>query len=64
MASKVPVIVSNIDGPAELIQDGENGLLFESENYVDLADKILYLYNNKEKMGIMAKKCLRVCSRI
>lgn len=49
MASGVPVIASNIDGPAELISNGQNGLLFESENHIDLADKIMDLYNNKEK---------------
>lgn len=47
MASKVPVIVSNIDGPAELIKQGENGLLFESENANDLAETIKYLYEKK-----------------
>lgn len=55
MASKVPVIASNIDGPAELIKHEENGLLFESENHRDLAEKILYFYNNKEKMQILAE---------
>lgn len=48
MAAKVPVIASNIDGPAELITHGENGLLFKNENHSDLADQILYLYNNRK----------------
>lgn len=47
MASNLPVIASNISGSNDLISNGENGLLFESENVQDLADKIQYLYENK-----------------
>lgn len=56
MASRVPVIASNIDGPAELIQNNKTGLLFESENYEDLAEKILYMYNNRDKMENFSKE--------
>ena len=55
MTAGVPVIASNIDGPAELITHCKSGLLFESENHIDLADKILDLYNNKEKMNQLAQ---------
>ena len=55
MASKLPVIASNISGSAELIEHGKNGLLFESENHLDLAEKILFLYNNKEDMRRLAQ---------
>lgn len=55
MAAKIPVIASNIDGPAELITNGENGLLFEPENHSDLADKILYLDNDRNKMQYLTK---------
>ncbi len=60
IASKVPVIASNIDGPAELIKHEENGLLFESGNYQDLADKILYLYDNKEKMECLTQRAYQL----
>jgi len=43
MASGLPVIASNLDGPAELIQSGENGLLFQPENSEELAQQILKL---------------------
>lgn len=59
MAVGVPVIASNIDGPAELITSGENGLLFEGENSSDLADQILYLYNNREKMNYFAENAYK-----
>lgn len=59
MAAGLPIISSNVDGPAELIKNGENGLLFESENYLDLADKISYLYNNREEMSRLAHNAFK-----
>ncbi|MBV9220691.1 MAG: glycosyltransferase family 4 protein [Methylobacteriaceae bacterium] len=40
MAAGLPVIVANVDGPAELVQDGETGLRFEPGSDADLFDKI------------------------
>lgn len=59
MAAGLPVIASNIEGPAEIIQSGENGLLFENENYLDLADKITDLYQNRDKMNYLAKNAYK-----
>lgn len=42
------VIASKVDGIPEIIEDGVNGLLFENENHLQLAEKILFLKNNKE----------------
>ena len=39
-AAKVPVLVSNVGGPAEIIEYGKYGMIFKSENVDDLADKI------------------------
>lgn len=50
MASGLPVISSDIPGAKALIDDGDNGILFESENPEDLADKIHELHRNREKM--------------
>ncbi|HAT4119820.1 TPA: glycosyltransferase [Clostridium perfringens] len=47
IACKVPVIASNIDGPKEILKNGELGELFEKENYIDLAKKIIELINNE-----------------
>lgn len=47
-AMKVPLIGSRVDGIKEYITDGINGLLFENENVLDLAEKIEHLLNNKE----------------
>lgn len=43
----------------ELIEDGFNGLLYEAENYHDLAKKIEHLYKNKniaEKLGVNGRQ--------
>jgi len=50
MAAKVPVLVSNIDGPMEIIDSGKYGYYFEVGNEKDCAQKILNImedYNNK-----------------
>ncbi|OGI18016.1 MAG: hypothetical protein A2255_00520 [Candidatus Melainabacteria bacterium RIFOXYA2_FULL_32_9] len=55
MASGLPAIASNISGSNDIINPEENGLLFESENHTDLANKILELYNNQNKMHYLAQ---------
>lgn len=41
MAAKVPVLVSDIEGPMEIIDNGKYGYSFIGENSQDLAQKIL-----------------------
>jgi len=55
MASRLPIIASNISGSSDLIKHQKNGLLFESENHVDLAEKISYLYEHREEMELLAQ---------
>jgi len=50
MAANIPVIASDIDGPNEIIGNNEFGVLFKSEDYVDLADKIFYVIDNIDKI--------------
>lgn len=45
---KLPVIASNTEGPAELIQNGCNGLLVEPGNLVELANAMLKVKTNQE----------------
>ena len=40
MAAGVPVIASDVDGLIELLDHGRYGLLFRSDDYIDLANKI------------------------
>jgi glycosyltransferase involved in cell wall biosynthesis len=49
-----PVIGARSCGTIELVSDGFNGYLFEATDYEDLAEKIRYLYHNRDvakKMG-------------
>jgi len=46
MALGVPIIGPNLGGWSSIIEDGENGFLFEPENVDDLANKMKLLYDN------------------
>lgn len=49
-----PFIGSNIDGIDEIVQHGNDGLLFESGNSEDLKNKIITLINNKRLADSLA----------
>ncbi len=59
MASRKPIIASNIDGVPDLIENGYNGLLFESENIEDLAGKIKLLLSNKDLANKLSNNGLK-----
>ena len=46
LAANVPVLVSKNEGPEEIVDYGRCGFLFENGNVDDLAEKLLYIYNN------------------
>lgn len=50
MMGSIPVIGSNSGAIKELIDDNNNGLLFESGNYISLYKKIKYLYENRSEI--------------
>jgi glycosyltransferase involved in cell wall biosynthesis len=59
MACGKCIIASNVGGIPDVIEDGVDGLLFESENVEDLADKIITLLKDeklREDMGRAAKE--------
>jgi len=55
MACSKPIVASNVGGIPYLIDDGKNGLLFESENVQDLAGKLIFLLQNEEIRENMAQ---------
>ena len=59
MASGLPVIASNVGGSREVIEHGKNGILFESESYNDLAEKLALITLERckwSKMGILGRR--------
>ncbi len=48
MANGVPVIASNVGGVPEIIEDGKNGLLFETGDFEDLSCKITRVLKLKD----------------
>jgi glycosyltransferase involved in cell wall biosynthesis len=56
MASGKPLVASDVNGITEIVSG--TGILFEHENYTDLASKILGISNCRELYNEIAMKCL------
>ena len=48
MASKIPVVASNVGGLTNIIKNTKDGFLFEPRNPLSLKEKILLIYNSQE----------------
>lgn len=55
-ACGLPVIASRIGALADIVRDGETGLLFEPGNPHDLADKMAWVQAHPEQMAAMGRK--------
>ena len=49
MLEKKPVVATKSGGVTEIIKDGFNGLLYTSGNYKELAEKLKFLFYNRDK---------------
>lgn len=56
----IPVIATNIDGTNEEIYDGQNGYLVPVKDIDSFKEKILKLYEDKEKYSKMKSNCIKV----
>jgi glycosyltransferase involved in cell wall biosynthesis len=59
MAMSKPIVATNVGGIIEILKDGETGLLVPPKDPNILADKIIYLINNKNearRLGLNAKE--------
>lgn len=54
-ACGLPVIASRIGALADIVRDGETGLLFEPGNPRDLADKAAWALDNPDRMATMGR---------
>ena len=59
MMGQIPVIGSASGGTKELIQDNQNGLLFEPNNVEDLKEKIKYLADNRKEIKRLGENAYR-----
>lgn len=57
MACGLPVVASNIKGHRELVSDGETGMLYKSQDSMELQKKIMLMYENKVVWGNVQEKC-------
>jgi glycosyltransferase involved in cell wall biosynthesis len=55
-ACSKPIVASNLQGLKELIVDGETGLLFETGNFKQMAEKMVYLLNDNNKAAEIGMK--------
>ncbi|AZO94126.1 glycosyltransferase family 4 protein [Halocella sp. SP3-1] len=60
MVTKTPVVVSNVGGLAEFVEDDKNGLMVNPNNPHQLAGAILELIRNKEKSKEIAARGYRM----
>ena len=57
-----PVIVSDLGGAPELIENGKTGFIFKAYDKTDLKNKILNLYSNQELIDKMSESCIELSS--
>lgn len=63
IAAKLPVLVSNIEGPMEIIDNGRYGMSFESGNINDLADKLQLILEGGYDYGLIDKAYKHVAGK-
>ena len=60
MMHAVPCIVSDVVGTTAYIHDEEDGLVFSCENECELAEKIQWCVDNKDKLQCMGEKARKL----
>lgn len=59
MASKTPIISTNVVGVNEIVLDNKTGILVEENNVLDLANNILKMKNDKNIRDIFSEKAYK-----
>lgn len=59
----LPCVVSNINGIEEVIEDGRNGLIFQSDSIDDLVEKIDFLICNKNMRDWLSENGKKIKER-
>ena len=53
-----PIVATRVRGNADIVKDGVNGYLVELDNYEQMAEKILAIYQNPELAEKMREQAL------
>jgi glycosyltransferase involved in cell wall biosynthesis len=62
-ACSKPIVASNVNSIAEIVQNHKSGLLFESESVIDLSEKILYLLQHPNIATEMGHEGLKLVKK-
>lgn len=54
MSYKKPVVVSDLEGMTEIIQDNENGFVFKARDVNDLSQKLIYALKDRDRLKRIA----------
>ena len=57
MAARVPVLVSNREGPMEIIENGKHGYHFVAEDHLDCSGQIVRILEDSQTEGFAEKLC-------
>ena len=60
LAGGTPAVTANIPCSAEVISDNFNGLLVPCQDANSLADKLLYLFENREELARLSSNCQQI----
>lgn len=60
MAACLPIVATKVSGNEDIVFDGDNGFLVESNNASEMAHAILQLINNKEQRNQLGENSLRI----
>ncbi|MFA3784116.1 glycosyltransferase family 4 protein [Melioribacteraceae bacterium 4301-Me] len=63
MASKKPIVATNVNGITEIIENGKEGILIPPKNYQALSKAIIHLLNNKQLCEQLAEQAFKKVSR-
>lgn len=60
MSCKLPVISSDENGTSFMVEDGVNGFIFRSKNYIDLSQKIINIIKDKQGLIYMGQNSFKI----
>ena len=63
MACGCPVVSYALSGPCEIIENGVNGILVENQNINKLAESVVSLYGNKERLREIGQNALQTVEK-